>query len=185
MELVQVDMGIYHLKMHFKLVSNQMSQCYLGSESKTSMIKLFFEVFIANYFYTFNKKDPVVYMRITASLLVHLLAEWRNNSLRHEVGHLGLVAADGQVGDGPGRLLLSLELPLGQVGDDHGHQPRLDHGLHLLLVARSDVGQEPNCLLNIIKSINLSQNLLSLSSPTLFIFSLAWLRREGKCSRAP
>ena len=91
---------------------------------------------------------------------VHLLAEWRNNSLRHEVGHLGLVAADGQVGDGPGRLLLSLELPLGQVGDDHGHQPRLDHGLDLLLVARSDVGQEPNCLLNIIKSYNLSPKLI-------------------------
>ena len=37
-----------------------MSQCYLGSESKTSMTKLYFEVFIANYFYTFNKKDPVL-----------------------------------------------------------------------------------------------------------------------------
>ena len=36
-----------------------MSQCYLGSESKTSMKKLYFEVFIGNYFYTFNKKDPV------------------------------------------------------------------------------------------------------------------------------
>ena len=37
-----------------------MSQCYLGSEPKTSMKKLYFEVFIANYFYTFNKKDPVL-----------------------------------------------------------------------------------------------------------------------------
>ena len=37
-----------------------MSQCYLGSESKNSMTKFYFEVFIANYFYTFNKKDPVV-----------------------------------------------------------------------------------------------------------------------------
>ena len=36
-----------------------MSQCYLSSESKTSMKKLYFEVFIANHFYTFNKKDPV------------------------------------------------------------------------------------------------------------------------------
>ena len=36
-----------------------MSQCYLGSESKTSMTKLYFEVFIANYFWSFNKKDPV------------------------------------------------------------------------------------------------------------------------------
>ena len=50
MELLQVDIGIYHLKMYFKLVSNKMSQCYLGSESKTSMKKLYFEVFIANYF---------------------------------------------------------------------------------------------------------------------------------------
>ena len=39
-----------------------MSQCYLGSESKNSMTKFYFEVFIANYFYTFNKKDPVVTM---------------------------------------------------------------------------------------------------------------------------
>ena len=37
-----------------------MSQCYLGSESKNSMTKFYFEVFIANYFYTFNKKDPVL-----------------------------------------------------------------------------------------------------------------------------
>ena len=98
-------------------------------------------------------------------MFVHLLAEWRNNSLRHEVGHLGLVAADGQVGDGPGRLLLSLELPLGQVGNDHGHQPGLDHGLDLLLVARSDVGQEPNCLLNIIKSKNSVSKLLNYHQP--------------------
>ena len=37
-----------------------MSQCYLGSEYKTSMTKLYFEVFISNHFYTFNKKDPVL-----------------------------------------------------------------------------------------------------------------------------
>ena len=77
-------------------------------------------------------------------MFFNLLAEWRNNSLRHEVGHLGLVAADGQVGDGPGRLLLSLELSLGEVGDYHGHQPGLYDSLDLLLVACCDVGQEPD-----------------------------------------
>ena len=51
-----------------------MSQCYLGSESKNSMTKFYFEVFIANYFYTFNKKDPVEdvyiqYVDASASLL--------------------------------------------------------------------------------------------------------------------
>ena len=76
--------------------------------------------------------------------LCNLLAEWWDDALGDEVGHLGLVAADGQVGDGPGRLLLCLELPLGEVTDDHGHQPRLYHGLHLLLVARGDVGEEPD-----------------------------------------
>ena len=59
MVLLEVDMGKYHLKMQFKLVRNQMSRCYLGSKSKTNMKKLFFEDFIANNFYTFNKKDPV------------------------------------------------------------------------------------------------------------------------------
>ena len=61
--------------------------------------------------------------------------------------HLGLVAADGQVGDGPGRFLLSLELALAEVTNHHGNQPSLDHRLDLLLIACGDVGQEPNCLL--------------------------------------
>ena len=80
--------------------------------------------------------------------LCNLLAEWWDDALGDEVGHLGLVAADGQVGDGPGGLLLSLELSLGQMSDDHGHEAGLDHRLDLLLVARSDVGQEPHCFLN-------------------------------------
>ena len=50
MVLLEVDMGIYHLKMQFKLVRNQMSRCYLGSKSKTNMKMLFFEDFIADYF---------------------------------------------------------------------------------------------------------------------------------------
>ena len=60
MELVQFDMGNYQLKFHFKLVSFQMSQCYLSSKSKTSMKKWYFEYFIADYFPALNKKDPVV-----------------------------------------------------------------------------------------------------------------------------
>ena len=79
----------------------------------------------------------------------HLLAEGRDDSLRDEVGHLGLVPADGQVGDGPGRLLLGLELTLGEVGDDHGDETGLDDCLDLLLVASRDVGEEPDCLLQV------------------------------------
>ena len=36
---------------------------------------------------------------------------------------------------------------LAEVVDDHGDEASLDDGLHLLLVARSDVGQEPHSLL--------------------------------------
>ena len=70
MELLQVDMGIYHFKMHFKLVSYQMSYCYLGSESKTNMIKLYFEFFIANYFKPFNKNT--LYLQYIAVHLQHI-----------------------------------------------------------------------------------------------------------------
>ena len=37
MELLQVDVGNYHLKMHFQVVRNQMSHCYLCSNSKNQM----------------------------------------------------------------------------------------------------------------------------------------------------
>ena len=76
--------------------------------------------------------------------MYNLLAEGRNDSLGDEVSDLCLVAADGQVRDGPGGLLLSLELSLGEVGDYHGDQPGLYDSLDLLLVARCDVGQEPD-----------------------------------------
>ena len=75
------------------------------------------------------------------------LAEGRDDPLGDQVRHLGLVAADGQVGDGPGRLLLGLKLALAEVTNHHRHQPSLDHRLDLLLVASGDVGQEPHCLL--------------------------------------
>ena len=50
MELLDVDMDILSLKTQFELVWYKMSHCYLGSKSKTNMKKLYFEVFIANYF---------------------------------------------------------------------------------------------------------------------------------------
>ena len=60
MDLLQVHMGIYHLKIHFKVVRHQMSHCYLSSKSKNNTRKWYFEYFIADYFPTLNKKDPVL-----------------------------------------------------------------------------------------------------------------------------
>ena len=60
MELLQVEIGIYHLKMHLKVVRYQMSHYYLCSKSKTTMKKSYIEYFIADNFPTLNKKDPVV-----------------------------------------------------------------------------------------------------------------------------
>ena len=59
MKLLQVEMEIYHLKMHFKVVRHQMSHCYLPSKFKNNTRKQYFEYFIADYFPTLNKKDPV------------------------------------------------------------------------------------------------------------------------------
>ena len=56
MELLQVDMGIYHLKIHFKVVRIQMSHCYLCSKTKTNMKKWDFGYFIADYFPALNKQ---------------------------------------------------------------------------------------------------------------------------------
>ena len=70
MELLLVDLGIYHLKMHFKVVRYQMSHCYLCSKSKTNMKKWYFECFIPDYFPALNKKDPVVQVLIDICLLI-------------------------------------------------------------------------------------------------------------------
>ena len=59
MELLQVDMGNYHLKIHFHVVRYQMSHCYLCCKSKTNMKKWYIEYFIADNFPALNKKDPV------------------------------------------------------------------------------------------------------------------------------
>ena len=48
-----------HFKMHLKVVRYQMSHYYLCSKSKTIMKKSYCEFFIADYFPTLNKKDPV------------------------------------------------------------------------------------------------------------------------------
>ena len=60
MKLLQVEMEIYHLKMHFKGVRHQMSHCYLSSKSKNNRRKWYFEYFIADYFPTLNKKRPCI-----------------------------------------------------------------------------------------------------------------------------
>ena len=60
MELLQVEIDIYYLKMHLKVVRYQMSHYYLCSKSKTIMKKSYFEYFIADYFPTLNKKAPVL-----------------------------------------------------------------------------------------------------------------------------
>ena len=59
MELQEVKIGIYHLKMHLKVVRYQMSHYQLCSKSKPIMKKSYFEYFIVDYFPTLNKKDPV------------------------------------------------------------------------------------------------------------------------------
>ena len=59
MELLQVDMGIYYSKMHFKVVRYQMSHCYLYFNYKNNIKKWYLEYFIVDYFPTLNKKDPV------------------------------------------------------------------------------------------------------------------------------
>ena len=59
MELLQVEIDIYYLKMHLKVIRYQMSHCYLCFKSKPIMKKSFFELFIVDYIPTLNKKDPV------------------------------------------------------------------------------------------------------------------------------
>ena len=69
----------------------------------------------------------------------HLLAEGRDDSLRDEVCHLGLVPADGQVGDGPGRLLPGLELGFRLDIDEDRENVGIYYGLDLLSVTGCDI----------------------------------------------
>ena len=57
------------------------------------------------------------------------------------------VAATGEVGHCPGRLLLGLEVPLDQDVDQRLQTPGIDDGLDLVRVARGDVGDGPGALL--------------------------------------
>ena len=59
MKLLKVEKEIYHLKRHFKVDRHQMSHCYLSVKAKNNTRKWYFEYFIADYFPTLNKKDPV------------------------------------------------------------------------------------------------------------------------------
>lgn len=74
-------------------------------------------------------------------------AERRNCARLDQLRHLLLVAANRQIADGPGRLLLCLKLSLRQVLDDLRQKPGIDDRLDLRLNAGGDVGQEPNRLL--------------------------------------
>ena len=49
-----------------------MSHCYLPSKFKNNTRKWYFEYFIADYFPTFNKKDPVELHQAPAPQLQHL-----------------------------------------------------------------------------------------------------------------
>ena len=53
-----------------------MSHCYLSSKSKNNMREWYFESFIADYFWTFNKKDPVVIWYLKGYILDWLMDEW-------------------------------------------------------------------------------------------------------------
>ena len=64
-----------------------------------------------------------------------------------KISYLCFVSRYGEVANCPGSLLLSLELSLGQMADDHGDEAGLYDSLDLLLVACCDVGQEPDGLL--------------------------------------
>lgn len=80
-------------------------------------------------------------------LTVQQVTEGWNDSTLYQGRHLFASARDAEVGDGPGRFLLCLELSLAEVLHDLGQQTRVDHRLHLLLVPGRDVRQEPDRLL--------------------------------------
>ena len=56
-------------------------------------------------------------------------------------------AAAGQVGDGPGRLLLSFEVSFDEDVDQRLEAPGVNHHLDLLVVTGGDVGDGPGTFL--------------------------------------
>ena len=81
MKLLHVEIEIYHLKMHFKVVRHQMSHCYLTSKFKNNTRKWYFEYFIADYFPTINKKDPVQYLTNRQYRHSYLWKHYKNSRL--------------------------------------------------------------------------------------------------------
>ena len=77
MKLLKVEMEIYHLKRHFKVDRHQMSHCYLSVKAKNNTRKWYFEYFIADYFPTLNKKDPVVSARASSDTVTLLIVSPR------------------------------------------------------------------------------------------------------------
>ena len=64
-------------------------------------------------------------------------------------------AAAGQVGHGPGCLLLGLEISLDEDVDQRLEAARVNHQLDLSVVTRRDVGDGPGALLKFLKVVNL------------------------------
>ena len=67
--------------------------------------------------------------------------------LSTQVDDLLDVAAAGEIGDGPGSFLLSLEVPLDEDIDERLQTAGINHGLDLDRVAGGDVGDGPGALL--------------------------------------
>ena len=67
--------------------------------------------------------------------------------LSTEVDDLLDVAAAGEIGDGPGSFLLSLEVSLDEDIDERLQTAGINHGLDLDGVAGGDVGDGPSALL--------------------------------------
>mmetsp|Transcript_3983 Transcript_3983/g.11089 ORF Transcript_3983/g.11089 Transcript_3983/m.11089 type:complete len:212 (-) Transcript_3983:827-1462(-) len=75
------------------------------------------------------------------------VAEERDDALGNKIADLVRRTAGAGIGQGPGRLLLDLELRLAQELDDDGHDAGLDDVADLLLGPRGDVGDGPARLL--------------------------------------
>ena len=94
MKLLQVEMEIYHLKMHFKVVRHQMSHCYLPSKFKNNTRKWYFEYFIADYSQALNKKDPGVNISCNFFFFNASLQFWNfsfiTSKMRNSLPELGM-----------------------------------------------------------------------------------------------
>ena len=75
------------------------------------------------------------------------VAEGLENTFPAQLDYLRHSAAAGQVGDGPGGLLLSLEVALDEDIDQRLQTVGINHGLDLDRVAGGDVGDGPGALL--------------------------------------